>query len=380
MLRGLHARLQVSGYIPDALRRLLGIAQPDDVGPLNHTPACERIRDDRSPAATLTRLFFLEEPETNARVATALSPALCAELVHLGLLRRRDGKVTAQMRIDPVDNQYFMADRRFRRLAANALRLPGRDPVYPPSSDSLLLREAINAPTARRVLDLCTGSGVQALRHLPAAERITAVDLNPRAATVARLNAALNGVGNVEVRLGDLYAPVRGEQFDLIIANPPFVASPYSAGPAYHSGGSRGDRVLRRIISGWEAHLAPGGRAFAITHCALRAGEPIEAVACSWFHRFSGRALVLVLEQGTAVDLAAAQSLFALDRGLATYAQEVRRWVTHLRRRRIHTVALLLIVAARAGQRRVEVVDAQPRVLPIPLTASTAERIAAWLG
>lgn len=380
MLRALCTRLQAAGYTADSLRRLLDIAQPDDVGLLNHSPALERIRDERTPAGTLIRLFFLEEQETAARAATVLSRQLCEDLVHGNLLRNRNGKVTAQLRIDPVDDQYFLADRRFHGLAANALRLPGRDPVYPPSSDSLLLRQAIHAPTAGRVLDLCTGSGVQALRHMHTAERITSVDLNPRAAAVARLNAALNGASNVDVREGNLYAPVSGEQFDLIIANPPFVASPYASGPAYHSGGATGDSVLRRIISGWRTHLAQGGRAFAITHRALRAGEPIEAVARSWFRRFTGRALVLVLERGTAIDLAAAQSLFALDRGLAAYAREVRRWISHLHRLRIHTVALLLIVAEQATPQSLEVVEAQPRVLPIPLTPSTSDRIAAWLG
>jgi len=379
-LRSLRAVLQAGGYTFDTLRRLLGIVRPDDVGPLNHAAALERIRRDRSSAARLIRLFFLEEPESTARVAAVLSPTLCAKLVRLGLLRSRGGQVTAQLRVDSIDDQYFMADRRFGRLGASALRLPGRDPVYPPSSDSLLLREVIHAPAAREVLDLCTGSGVQALRHLPGADHIVAVDVNPRAAAVARLNAALNGADNVEVRHGDLYTPVRGEQFDLIIANPPFVASPYSTGPAYHTGGRRGDHILRRIIAGWEAHLAPGGRAFAITHCALRADESIEAVARSWFHHFSGRALGLVLEQGTIVDLAAAQSLFALDHGLAAYAREIHRWVMHLRRLRFQTIALLLIVAEQAGRPCLQVVDAQPRVLPLPLTPSTADRIATWLG
>lgn len=379
-LHSLHTRLAAAGYTPEALKHTLGITQPDDVGFLNHAPALERVRDDRTAAATLIRLFFLEDQETERRVATALSRKLYKELVGAGLLRSCGGEVCAQLRIDPVDDQYFLADRRFRSLVPKALQLPGRDPVYPPSSDSLMLREAIMAPNARRVLDLCTGSGVQALRQAHAAERIVAVDLNPRAAAVARLNASLNDAAHVDVRLGDLYAPVGNERFDLIIANPPFVASPYSGGPAYHSGGKTGDSVLRRIIAGWTTHLAPSGRAFAITHLAVRTSEEIETVATSWFRRFSGRAVVLVLERGTAVDLAAAQALFALNHGLAAYAREVRLWVDHLRRLRIHTVALLLVVAERSDRQHLEVIEAQPRILPIPLTPSVPDRIASWLG
>src|SRR5574340_584301 len=119
-LRRLHAGLQAGGYTPEALQRLLGIARPDDVGVLNHTPACERIRNERGSAATLVRLFFLEEPETAARVAAALTPTLCVDLVRLGLLQNRNGQITAQLRIDAVADQYFLADRRFQRIAVSA--------------------------------------------------------------------------------------------------------------------------------------------------------------------------------------------------------------------------------------------------------------------
>jgi carbamoyltransferase len=195
---------------------------------------------------------------------------------------------------------------------------------------------------------------------------------------MVRLNAQLNDAANVEVRVGDLYAPVGGEQFDLIVANPPFVASPYIGGPAYHSGGAAGDTVLRRIIAGWGTRLAGGGRAFAITHRALRAGEDIEAVAGGWFRNFPGRGLVLILERGTAVDLAAAQALFALRQGLAAYGREVTRWIDHLRRLRVRAVVVLLIVAEKRGEQQLEVIEAQPRTLPIPLTPPVSERIANW--
>jgi len=393
ILQALRARLSEAGYTPTALKQGLGITYPDDVGLLNRTPALERLRDDRSPAGSLIRLLFLEGAEPERRVAGVLSRKLYGELLRCGLLQRSDGGVRAQLRIDPVADQHFIADRRFRPGTTRAFGLPGRDPVYPPSSDSLILRDAILAPDARRVLDLCTGSGVQALRLAPGAEahgtethraethraeRIVAVDLNPRAAAMARLNAQLNGITNLDVRVGDLYAPVGSEQFDLIIANPPFVASPYASGPAYHSGGNVGDTVLRRIIAGWSTRLARGGRAFAITHRALRAGEDVETVARAWFRSFPGRVLVLILERGTAVDLAAAQALFALRQGLAAYGREVTRWIDHLRRLRVSTVAVLLIAAERRDEQQLEVIEAQPRMLPIPLTLPVTDRIANW--
>ena len=374
----LSATLRAAGYTPEALQRGLGITVPDDIGLLNHAPALERLARDHSAAAMLIRLFFLESAEPERRVARVL--AGCGDLVALGVLRSRGAMLQARVRIDAVGSQYFVADRRFQVADRAALRLPKGDAVYPPSSDSLMLRDAVITPDARRVLDLCTGSGIQALQLAGRAERVVAVDVNPRAVSLANFNARLNGVENVDVRVGDLYAPVRGERFDVIIANPPFVASPYANAPSYHSGGPRGDRILRRIVAGLGSHLREGGRAFAITHLALRGGEDAQSVAKKWFGDFPGRALVLVVETGTPVDLAAAQALFALDRGLRAYAAEVRRWVEYLRRRRIERVSALLIAAERCEQHGVEVVDAQPRVLPIPLAPLPVERIKKWLG
>lgn len=380
VLSALRQRLGGGGYTAEALRQRLGIQQADDVGLLNHAAAVERLGANLSPATALMRLFFLEEPESEAHIAAVLSRQLYGELIALGLLRRQGATVRTQLRIDAVEDQYFLADRRFRNPARRPLRLPGEDPVYPASADSLMLREATIAPQAGRVLDLCTGSAVQALRHAHSAAHLVAVDRNPRAVAAARLNAALNGNVALDVRLGDLYAPVRNQQFDLITANPPFVVSPYADAPAYHSGGRMGDSVLRRVIAGWTTHLSHGGRAFAISYRGLRSGETMDTVAGAWFRDFPGRALVLVLARGSAVDLAAAQSLFALRAGLRSYAREIRRWADHLRRLRIHTIALLLIAAERTGKPGTEVVEAQPRILSLPLAPSAPDQIRTWFG
>ena len=378
-LRWLPRHLTDAGYTADALKRLLGVTYPDDVGPLNHAPAQERLAGDRSPAAIMTRLFFLEANEPERHVASVFPDPARAALVRTGLLQRRGSTLRARLRVDPVGGQYVMADRRFRTCDSAALRLRGRDPVYPPSSDSLMLREAIVAADGAQALDLCTGSGVLAIGQAHGAKHVVAVDINPRAAALARCNAQLNGIDNLDVRLGDLYAPVHQQRFDLIIANPPFVASPYAAAASYHAGGPTGDRVLRRIIAGLGTALGPGGRAFAISHVALRRGTTLEEVAARWFRTFPGRALVLSVETGGPVDLAAAQALFALERGLRAYATVVKRWVNYLHGQRISTVALLLIAAERRGHQGVETVEAQQRVLSLPVSPPPAERIRKWL-
>jgi hypothetical protein len=90
--------------------------------------------------------------------------------------------------------------------------------------------------------------------------------------------------------------------------------------------------------------------------------------------------LALVLETGTPIDLAAAQSLFALDDGFGAYAAEVRRWVAYLGRHRIEQIALLLIAAERNGRPELEVSEAFQRTLPLPLSQPPRVLLERWLN
>ena len=72
---------------------------------------------------------------------------------------------------------------------------------------------------------MCAGSGVLAIVAAQSgASRVTAVDISRRAVLATRLNAKLNRVRVRAVR-GDLFAAVPGERFDLIVSNPPYVAT-----------------------------------------------------------------------------------------------------------------------------------------------------------
>jgi len=115
------------------------------------------------------------------------------------------------------------------------------------------------APQAE-VLDLGTGSGVGAVFAALCARRVVAVDINPAAVRCAALNARLNQLEDkIDVREGDLFAPVAGERFDLVLFNPPFLR-----------GTPRDDRdrawrssdLAERFAAGLGAHLKPGGTAF----------------------------------------------------------------------------------------------------------------------
>jgi methylase of polypeptide subunit release factors len=82
--------------------------------------------------------------------------------------------------------------------------------------------------------------------------------VNPRALAFTELNAALNGVTNIECRRGSLFEPVTGETFDLITANAPYVVSPARRW-AYRDAGLEADEFSKRMVEDAALHLAEGG-------------------------------------------------------------------------------------------------------------------------
>jgi release factor glutamine methyltransferase len=141
--------------------------------------------------------------------------------------------------------------------------LPG---VFQPRSDTWMLVDAVRATTLSpraRVLDLCTGSGAVAVAAaLRGARSVTAIDVHRRSAWTVRMNARVNGA-RVRGLHGDLFAPVAGERFDLITANPPYVPAPPEIAPergdrAWNAGHD-GRAVIDRLIEELPAHLRSDG-------------------------------------------------------------------------------------------------------------------------
>ena len=125
-----------------------------------------------------------------------------------------------------------------------------------------LARLPLADPAAMTVLDLGTGSGVGAVFAARRGASVVAVDINPEAARCARINALLNQVDErIEVRQGDLFAPVRGRRFDLVLFNPPF----YLGSPADNLDYAwRGQDVFERFAGELAGMLTPRGYALVV--------------------------------------------------------------------------------------------------------------------
>ncbi|TDH49429.1 methyltransferase domain-containing protein [Mycobacterium eburneum] len=114
------------------------------------------------------------------------------------------------------------------------------DGVYAPQEDSRLLITALERADLarhRRVLDLCTGSGIVAIAAAElGAASVTAFEICPRAVRCSRSNARNAGV-DVQIREGPCTRALGDPPFEVIVSNPPYVPTPADAGPIPTAGG-----------------------------------------------------------------------------------------------------------------------------------------------
>ncbi len=176
-----------------------------------------------------------------------------------GLHRRRTGEPTA----------YILGRREFWSLELEVTP----DTLIPRPETEWLVELALERLPMHRpvtVADLGTGSGAIALAlalERPQA-RIVATDQSAAALIVARRNAQRLNSPRLEFRQGDWCAPLAGEQFDLIVANPPYIAATdahWQTGALRFEpataliAGQEGLDALRVIIAAAPDHLKPGG-------------------------------------------------------------------------------------------------------------------------
>lgn len=344
----LRSRLQQHGYNGEKLAGL-------HVNTLN-MPSLEHRFSDEQPLSILIRLFLIGLDLDS--IGTVFSSQDLVSLKSAGIIAElENGQMRSEFKIHPYKHLNLLCD------FAQGRKM--QQPVYTPGEDSTSLADAgIRRPFAS-ALDLCTGSGIQAIMAASHTQDVTAIDLSPRAAYLARLNCWLNDVGSVTIKEGNLYQPVSGQTFDFITANPPFVTAEVDS-LAYRDGGTRGDDILIQIMDGLPSHLNDGGYSQIVTH--LYEFEDLSHLTMvqKFAERHDFEALVFLSKGFDKYELATSQYR-SFIRDYSVYREKVMSYIDHLDRVKYQYGYLGVITFRRSGHHRFQKMNTlnQPVVFPV---------------
>lgn len=270
-LRNLFAR---EGYSGRQLRNRIGLDAPPKA---DESAALLEQTREQSALNALVRLFLAGQ-SIDARTLLQLLPKsdldLCTEL---GLIEHRDGRVYPLIVLVPMGTLLF-ASHAFGFAASDQ----AADFVLPASTHStrylknLTLRDRVGS-----TLDLGCGCGVHALLAAAHSKRVVATDISKTALEFTAFNASLNQVDNIELLQGSLFEPVRHQQFDLIVSNPPFVLSP-SQSYTYRDNPLELDEFCRQLLAQAPTHLNQGGHVQILCEWAQIQGQDWRARLAEW--------------------------------------------------------------------------------------------------
>lgn len=342
VLHALRRALDGHGFHADALAEaeslMTGMAEA------LREPAIRAALAARGDArGALLRLFSYDDAVPDGDLRALLGGEVCDALAAAGLLAPGHGETAswrARGRLVPFEGLWIWSDHPGA----------GADTVMGPGATTQGVARLLPSRIEGDALDVGCGAGSFALLAARRGARAaTGVDIAPRAIELARFNARLNGAA-AEFAAGDLLEPVRGRAFDLVVAQPPYVVQPEGFDRVtYLHGGPLGDAILRRLLAGLGAALAPGGRALIAADLWLPGGEKL--------HETLRRALadpaldlVTLAAKGLPAPIQAAAYASLEDRTLGPrYAWAVARYLRHFAALDARPVHAAVIVRRRAG-------------------------------
>ncbi|MDH6363477.1 methylase of polypeptide subunit release factors [Enterococcus sp. PF1-24] len=197
----------------------------------------------------IMKLLYLGTPISKESLLNEISAETLMLLIECGLLIENETMIeTANIVILMYQQLYLVVEK-----PTNHKYTKNSDTDVYIGYDSFRLAENIKFDKGAVVLDLCSGSGIQGLIAGKSAARVISVELNKTAFNFASFNGLLNDLEDtVEVRLGNLYNPVKqDEKFDYIYVNPPFIPVVKNIYyPLCGDGGEDGMHILKKIIEG----------------------------------------------------------------------------------------------------------------------------------
>ena len=365
---GFAGALRAADYTVRGVRSMIGSGAAVSISPAE-VPAVQSRLDRGSALAALIELFLLGLSLPADDAAAALAPVPLDALAEAGIIDHGDDMVRAQIRVLPYEDLLVACDR--------DPDLDGRlerDHVGAVHASSVLLARITPRRRAERALDIGCGCGFQALLLARHARAVVATDVNRRALEFGRLNAELNGVANISWREGDGLEPVRGERFDLVVSNPPYVIAPrpqftFRESPAPE------DTFCERLVGDVPGVLGEDGVACLLASWIVAPGEDWSARPAAWTQDAGVGRLLLHLETVDAGTNAVRWAVPPGVRDREEAAARVARWLEHYRANDIRAVAYGAVIldareALRGWQGRIELA-----ATPGPEAGAQIERI-----
>jgi hypothetical protein len=342
--RRLRELLARANYTDDGIMEALGISDfsTPRAGDL---PPLLRRTNRGTPLDTLIRLFLIGVPTDLDATRHALGPTTLEPWVEAGLLECQHEQVVALIKLLPYKGLILAFDAP-RGLEAGARS----DFVMGIGSSTLTLANLALRRRCHLTLDLGTGCGIQAFLAAAHSDLVYAVDRNRRACNFATFNAQLNGFTNIECFTGDLFEPVRGHQFDLVLANPPYVISPASR-YLYRDSGMHGDQFCQKIVREVPPVLHQGGYCQILCNWAHYAGQDWQERLAGWFEGTGCDAWVMRSETRDASTYATVWIRGTEEDNPARFAKLYEEWMAYYEGEGIEAMSAGLITMRRTSER-----------------------------
>ena len=343
------------------------------------------VCSDDARLSRLIRFFVLRRPATAEALGEMLTPKLALSLIDDHLVLPVPDSSTYRIAVEVRPHVVAGTPRLVLSDldASMTARVPGRDHVLGVGSASLSLLSTTPCTPVDSVLDLGTGSGVQALAQADNATHVVATDVHARALEFAEATLRANGVDNVELRQGEWFEPVQGELFDRIVANPPFVVGLPEVGHVYRDSGLDLDGATELVLSQAPEHLAEGGRAFILGSWVHVLDQPWQSRVASWLPSHGVSAWVL---QRDVVDPGMYVSTWLRDESIDPRSDEgvarTVQWLDHFADNDVHAVGFGWILLEDIGDTPSEITCeelSQPFTDPLGPEAEEYFTRTAWL-
>src|SRR3954469_12240297 len=293
------------------------------------------LRRDAHPAAGLALLFQHQRPVPADVVDRALGKQLRAAFEDAGILIASGQEMRSGFVMVVANGVVIWSDD--ARAGSEAVMTPG-----PTTAD---LINVLPSPIGGSFLDIGTGPGTLALlAKRYGAARAIGTDVSTRALALAEFNARFNDL-RIELREGDMFAPVGEERFDWVVSQPPYVTHPSDEpGVTFLHGGAMGDELAFRYLTELASHLRRDAIGLALFDSPVRADASVQDRIRAAIGPHADVAIfsapALGIDRQALGYAALADPTFGEE-----YARAVVRYREHLQRMRIAEATHSLVVA-----------------------------------